>query len=150
MWPVLSPGSLQSAPEPRLGTYQGWEQKPDYVFGHIVGNHPSGQAAKPGPGILQPIDDVRELLGEGDVDVLVTAVDQDDRQGPGYSSPAGLRVGNQTQPAEIHLGHFPRQDVRYPHGQPLLAKSEMLHRIPMQTAVTDKDALTPQELVHLG
>jgi transposase len=29
MWPIFSPGSRQSGPEPRLGTYRGWEQNPD-------------------------------------------------------------------------------------------------------------------------
>jgi hypothetical protein len=84
------------------------------------------------------------------VDVLVTAVDQGDDQGPKHSATPEQIVLDQTQPAEVDLGQLARRDVGDTHRRGLLAEAAALDREAVQRAVGDVDPAALEQLVDLG
>lgn len=118
---------------------------------HVVHREATRHTREPKPGVLQTVDDVGKLLGEGDLDVLVAAVDQNNQEGPGQPAVAGLGVRNQTQPAEVQFGQLPRFALRHPNHRPLaFAEAAMVDSEPVQRAVGDLHPPPFEELPDLG
>ena len=74
--------------------------------GEVVDHQVLGNALEEGPGCLQPLDHIDELLAERRPDEAVPRVGQDDDQRPNRTAATGLRVLYQAQTAEVHLRHL--------------------------------------------
>jgi hypothetical protein len=66
--------------------------RPDHRRLEVVQHDPPGDSAEELPGVLQALDEVRDLLPVPDPDEHVPAVDQHHHQGVELLPPPGLRV----------------------------------------------------------
>ena len=96
-WGVLQEAARESGME-RIDT--------SHCRGEVVDHQVIGNALEEGPGCLQPLDHIDQLLAEGRPDEAVPRVGQDDDQRPNHSAATRLRVLHQTQTAEVHLRHL--------------------------------------------
>ena len=111
----------------------------------VVQDDPGGHPVEEGPRVLEPLDQIRQLLGVGDVDVLVAAVGEGHEQRVQHALALGLAVPDATELSEVDLGAFTRGTLRHAHGEatPLL-EATVLGRETMQGAVGDLDPLASQ------
>jgi hypothetical protein len=116
----------------------------------IVNHRAGGHTPEEFPGVFEALDQIRQLLRMGDVDVLVTAVDEGDHESVQHPSTLQQAVPNQPQPSEIHLGQLARSDIGHSNGRPLRTKPAVLDREAIQRGVGDFDAATTQQIVTLG
>jgi hypothetical protein len=117
----------------------------------IVQDHAGRDAAEVLPGVLEPLDQVRELLRGRGGDVLVAAVDERDNEGVEDAPPPRLRVGHEAELPEVHLRELARRDLGHAHRDALpLVETAVLDREPVQRAVWDLDAEASEELVGFG
>ena len=118
--------------------------------GEVVDDQVVGNALEEGPGCLQPLDHVHELLAEGRPDEAVPRVGQDDDQRPNHPAATRLRVLHQTQTAEVHLRHLAGCALSHPDSRrtsPLPAPS--LDE-PPQRRVRDPAAPARKQLLDAG
>jgi hypothetical protein len=98
----------------------------------VVDDDAPGDASEEEPGLLQAVDHVPELLGVGDLHVLVAAVDQDHHQGPGHTPVTRSGVRDQTQPSEVYLGQLAGLALGHPDRDTrLTTEAAVLDREPM-------------------
>jgi hypothetical protein len=81
---------------------------------------------------------------------LVAAEDQGDHQGVYHPPPAGGRVRDQAQLAEVHFGKLTGFHVRNPHRGLVLAELQVLDREAVQRAVGDHHPVSFQQALDLG
>ncbi len=81
----------------------------------VVDDDAPGDAPEEEPGVLQAVDHFPELLGVGDVHVLVAAVDQDHQQGAGHAPVTRSEVRDQAEPSEVRLRQLTRFALRPPN-----------------------------------
>ena len=111
----------------------------------IVEDDAARHPAEEVPGILQALDQIRQLLAVRHVHVLVAAVHQRHHQRVQQAPP--LAEGHQTQPAEVDLGHLTRRALGYAHRQAIAgAKAAVLDREAVQGAVRHVHAATLQQV----
>ena len=117
----------------------------------IVEHGPGGHAAKEGPGLLEPCDQVRDLLGRRHVDVLVPAVDERDEKCVMDAPALGLGIPHETQPSEVDLGELAGCRLGPAHGQPPpVGEATVLDREAVKRALGNVDALAGEQLLDLG
>lgn len=116
----------------------------------VVNDHQFGYAAEKRPGVLQPFDQVRQLLRVGGVHVLVPTERQHHDERPQVLPARPGRGGHQPQPPEVHLRGLARQGIRQAHrAAAVLVEPAVLHREPVQRAVRHPHALPLELLMHL-
>ena len=116
----------------------------------VVDDRAVGHAAEELPGVLQTLDQIRHLLSVGQVHVLVAAEDQGDHQGVYHPPPAGGRVREQAQLAEVHLRQLTGFHVHNPHRGLVPAELQVLDREAVQRAVGDLHPVPFQQTLDLG
>ncbi len=118
---------------------------------HVIDDHATRHPAEEGPGIFEPVDQMRELLRVRDVDVLVPAARQRNYECPGDTPPTAGGVRHSSQPAEVDLGELARRRFGHAHRySAALGKAAVLDGKPVERAIGDANALPGKKLMHLG
>lgn len=84
---------------------------PRYCGGELADDQLLGIAAQEAPGRFQARDHHLQLLAVGGPDEAVSGVGQHHPQGPHRAAVSRLRVVDETQTAEVQLGHFPEHNL---------------------------------------
>ena len=116
----------------------------------IVDDQVPRDAAEEGSGRLQASDDVLQLLAKGGPDEAVPRVGQHHDQGPHRPAVSRVRIGDQTQPAEIHLRHLAGSGILHAHGGPAALAPVAFLNEAAQRLVRYPAAAAQQQLVNTG
>jgi hypothetical protein len=117
----------------------------------VVDDYTARNSAKEDPGVLESLDQIRDLLREGRMDVLVTAVDQRDDERVEDPMTLNLGIPHAAEPSEVHLGELTRRHLGHAHGDPAaIMEAALLDRKAVERAVGDLHALAVQQRVDLG
>jgi hypothetical protein len=102
------------------------------------------------PGILEPIDEVDELLRMCDVDVHVAAVDERDDESVQHTPAPGVRIPHQAEPTEVDLSELARLARGSAYREPApIREAAVFDREAVQRAVGNLHALASEQLMHL-
>ena len=142
--PVL--GVLQESPaEARVQRV-----RPRHRGGEVVNYQVFGHPAEEGPGGLQAGNDVGQLLKVHGPEEAVSGMAQHDEHGPHQLAASCHWVPNQSQPAEVRLGHLPGWSLLHPdRGLAGLAPAALDDET-AQGLVRHPAAATRQQFVNAG
>ena len=116
----------------------------------IVDHEPAHHALKEGPRRLQPREDRRQVLAEGDPQEGVPAEGQRDEEPVHVPARAGGGIRPQAQPPEVDFGGLAGRRVGDPHGHARRAEAAVGLGEPVERAIRDADALLAEPAVDLG
>ncbi len=116
----------------------------------IVHDAASRDPAEELPGVLQAVDHLIQLLGPGDMNVHVPAVDQDHDQRPEQAAPPGLGIEHIAESTEVDLTNFSWSGRRAANRDDVLAELAVLDREAMQRTIGDLDPLALEQAANLG
>jgi len=118
--------------------------------GQVVFDDAGGHPTKELPGCFQAIDHVLERLGARDVDVHVTAVDQDHDQGPEQLPALKLGIEDVAETAEVNLTDLSRLAVCASDRDPAPSELAVLDRETVERAVGNPHPVSLEESANLG
>jgi hypothetical protein len=116
----------------------------------IVDHEPTHHALKEGPRRLQPREDRRQVLAEGDPQKRVPTEGQRDQEPVDVPMHTGGRIRPQTQPPEVDFGGLAGRRIGHPHGHARRAEAALGLGEPVERAIRDAEALLAEPAVDLG
>ena len=116
----------------------------------IVDHEPAHHALKEGPRRLQPREDRRQVLAEGDPQEGVPTEGQRDEEPVDVPVRTGGGIRPQAQPPEVGFGGLAGRRIGHPHGHARRAEAAVGLGEPVERAIRDAEALLAEPAVDLG